>query len=221
MRFTLKGFRPLSKRQMDILRLVRDGINVRQTGRVLKISDRTCETYAAQIREKMGGRSIHESVILALKYKIIGLWDYRGKVVIIDKTDKKYSNVYQILSMMCGYKGKIEIPGEYENSIGEINEYVASLPFNGLIAMVNGLTDGAPDTVKSFFNNAMNANWAHYETVRLTVGDLKKLMAEVPDDTPLYFNEVREDETLHVYTAYQGHLFDKVDKKYFIFQLVK
>lgn len=61
----------LSKREMDVLMLVKDGMSNPQIGENLGLSAKTVENHVRSILQKLGAKNRTEAVVLAIKNSLI------------------------------------------------------------------------------------------------------------------------------------------------------
>ena len=61
----------LSKREMEVLLLVKDGLSNPQIGEKLDLSTKTVENHVRSILQKLGAKNRTEAVVLAIKNSLI------------------------------------------------------------------------------------------------------------------------------------------------------
>lgn len=61
----------LSKREMDVLMLVKEGLSNPQIGEELGLSAKTVENHVRSILQKLGAKNRTEAVVLAVKNSIM------------------------------------------------------------------------------------------------------------------------------------------------------
>ena len=61
----------VSKREMDVLLLVKDGLRNREIAEQLGLSTKTVENHVRSILQKLGAKNRTEAVVIALKNAII------------------------------------------------------------------------------------------------------------------------------------------------------
>lgn len=62
--------RQLTKRELEILRLIADGYKNREVAEALRISIKTVETHRANIKNKLGMHHLSQLVKYAIKHKL-------------------------------------------------------------------------------------------------------------------------------------------------------
>jgi DNA-binding NarL/FixJ family response regulator len=65
------GYEDVSDRMIDVLRLLADGLTVRQIARELGVSDNTAKTHVHRIHKRFAARSSAQAVAIALRVGLI------------------------------------------------------------------------------------------------------------------------------------------------------
>lgn len=63
----------ISKREMDVLLLIKDGLRNPEIASILTLSTKTVENHVRSILQKLGAKNRTEAVVLALKSDLINI----------------------------------------------------------------------------------------------------------------------------------------------------
>jgi len=213
----------LTKKQEQVMRLIRSGLNFKEIGRLQNKSHRTVEIYVAQVRKLTGTRTSYTALQECIRRKWLQPveFEYDGEPMILrEKT--QFKNVYALLRLVNEDEvTSFQIPPAFQMIVKEVDAYLGNIRMTQFIDIINlSFSNDIPEVIIGFVRAAKQENWRHFETKILKDGNLRALIFDLPDEMPLNLSEMRNDDTLSLYSADIGTIFDKKDR-WLVFQLVK
>lgn len=133
-------------------------------------------------------------------------------------TKETHPALFDLIATFCGESSGVSfrLPDVYRDSVPNLEIVCARLTRETRLLVCNGRRIPGLSELSAMLSQFKIV----YDTRVWTVGEIRELLKDKPDDMRLYFNERTNDDTLVVNEIFVGTLFDK-DEKWLIVQLVK